>query len=212
MYMYGSNEIEASVRRVIHDKADDLLGGQILFERRHQRRCESGTPAVGVVGYGRHGKDTVAKLIHQHSNLGYAGSTSDVVAPYLAYAVGKDVASVFAERHDYRHFWFDWCNEFRREYAETGPTVLCRLLLGESDLAVGLRNMSEVEGCVNKKFVNYWIWVEDPRRPADSTVAFDWPYMRRRGAIRIVNDGTLEDLEQKVINYCKLIEIFSQKN
>lgn len=198
-----ADALQESVTAVAAKLRGYLDDGKEAFVKRNELRAKEGLCTVGVVGYGRHGKDTVAELLAKNTKLKYGGSTSRIASPLIAEALGLSVDEAFARRHEDRMFWFRWCNELRRQ---EGPCILLTLLLANSDIAVGMRGIEEINQYAGYT-VNYWIWVENPRKEKDPTVDFTYQDTRKYGAIKILNDGSLDDLNNKVINYAKFTDL-----
>lgn len=126
-------------------------------------------PKIALLGYGRSGKDSGGYWCGMHTPLVYTGSTSDVVNPLIAAARGITPEENWARRHQERMFWYEWCNEFRRD----DPTKLARAAIDAgADIIVGMRDAAELNACKAARLFDLTIWVENPRVPPDPTVTF----------------------------------------
>jgi len=123
---------------------------------------------LALCGYGRAGKDYSAKYLCSLTAMQYGGSTSSVVAPLIANALNQPVDQTFAERHDNRMFWFEFCNALRLH----DPSMLARMNLGSGDMVVGIRSEVELHACVSQGVVDYTVWVDNPRAELDPTVEY----------------------------------------
>jgi len=147
---------------------------------------------VAVLGYGRAGKDTAAMWLGMHVyGCHYVGSTSDVVNPLIARERGMTPEENWATRHQNRKFWYDWCNEFRKD----DPTKIARATMETGgNIIVGLRDKAELEACRNAKLFGIVIWVDNPRVPPDPTVTFT----RSDCDIVVDNDGSFAKFFSKL--------------
>lgn len=168
MSLLSDRDIQADVKKAYELKRkyiDDLLNG---YEERQKLRNLRQLPVLAFCGYGRAGKDLGAEWLGHNYDILYGGSTSSIMNPLIAAVLGKDEKVCYAERHQDRHYWFEFCNEFRR----SDPTRLAKMLLANSDTVVGIRGAIELESCVNRGVVNLAIWVENPRVDVDTTVEY----------------------------------------
>lgn len=125
-------------------------------------------PKLMIVGYGRAGKDTAGEYLGTHSLLRYNGSTSNIVCPLIAEALGISPEEAWRTRHENRQFWYEWSNEYRKD----DPAKLIKKSLEQADLVIGVRDMREIKAAREQKLVNLIIWVDSNRVPKDPTVGF----------------------------------------
>src|SRR5690606_36787501 len=125
-------------------------------------------PVLAFLGHGQCGKDTAAEYLARITGLVYGGSTSNLLVPLIAAALGQEPGTAFAERRTKRQYWFQFFNLFREE----DPALLTKLLLSKADIVVGLRSAIEVEASVQEGLVDLTVWIENPRVPPDATVTF----------------------------------------
>lgn len=212
---YDTDNLEELVQQTKEEMRGFLFNTDRSYQRRVYHREMLRLPVVSFVGYGRSGKDTAAEIMatvmgdeyskKMHTALKssvkylvhYGGSTSSAVAPLIAKAVGKTEEEVFAERHQHRMFWFEFCNILRRD----DPTLIARILLGQADILVGLRDIAEIEATRAKDVVAAHIWVSRPGVDSDETVAFS----RDDCDLVLENNGSLEDLKRKIQGLSKLL-------
>lgn len=111
-----------------------------------------------IIGYGRHGKDTVAELLEE---LGWSYLSSSLhcaeraVRPAME-AIGIDYASTaecFADRANHRAFWKHAIAEYN-----TPKDRLIKEILSEADIYVGLRCRKEFEA--GRHLFDKVIWVD----------------------------------------------------
>jgi len=142
------------------------------LEARYSDRCSSrnaiNLPVIAFCGHGRAGKDTAAAWFGASTAIEYCGSVSSAVCPLVANALEQPTDVAFAERHEDRQYWFEFCNELRR----CDPTLLVRMTLGLGDVVAGIRGDIEFQACVQKGLVDLTVWVENPSVDIDPTLEY----------------------------------------
>lgn len=153
---------------------------------------------LAILGYGRTGKDTVGKWLHEHTPLRYSGSTSNVICAEIAKAKGITEEEAWRTRHEDRIFWYNFCNEFRKD----DPALLARTLLQSSDLVIGLRDRLELKACRKEKLFDLAIWLER-YVTTDPTVTFT----AADCDLIVTNNGTLEELYEKLTRITSVLKL-----
>lgn len=152
-------------RRVHKDYVDSLLQA---YEERCTWRQKKNIPVIGFCGFGRAGKDTAAEFLCSHTEAVYPGSASSMMLPLVATAAGVDKDQAWAERHQYRQFWLEFCHAFRaRDYS-----ILVRMCLGAGDVVVGTRGRLELEHSVSSRVIHATLWIDNNRVQTDPTVEY----------------------------------------
>jgi hypothetical protein len=161
-----------------------------------------------VIGYARHGKDTVCELLQQQYNYSFQ-SSSMFCAELFIYETLKDehgytsLQQCFEDRHNHRQTWY----ELIRDYNRPDATRLGRALYARYDIYCGLRNRAEFHALRNSGSFDYSIWVDrsDHLPPEPPTSISIEPWM---ADYVIDNNGTLEEL---AINVKSLITMLHSK-
>jgi hypothetical protein len=156
-----------------------------------------------ILGFARHGKDTVAEMLADLvPTLKFVSSSQFVneraVFPTLSVRYGYETPEeCFADRFDHRAEWKELISNFN----EADPARLARELFEEFDLYVGLR--CEVEFLHAKPLADLALWVKDPRKPdepkSSNTIT------ESQCDLTILNDGDLDDLRAKVARVARVI-------
>lgn len=153
-----------------------------------------------ILGYARHGKDTVAEILHNDLGLTFISSSfaaaEKVMVPYFASKgiVYPDLATCYADRVNHRAEWFDQI----KAYNTPDLARLAREIYAESDIYVGIRNIEEFKAARDERLFDYSIWVDRsehvPPEPSTSNTitAADVTHV-------ISNNGTLEELRVKTL-------------
>ena len=153
-----------------------------------------------VMGYGRHGKDTVCEMLGQVFGMTYESSSRaaaeiflfDSLAPVLGY---KTVDECFDDRHNYRALW----HELIKAYNAADKARLARGIFSRADIYAGIRAKDELEAARAEGLFDYAVWVDasDRHPPEDASScavhATDTDYI-------LYNNGTLCELRSAVID------------
>jgi hypothetical protein len=149
-----------------------------------------------ILGYARHGKDTVAEILTQNHGLKFANSSWEagkkIMLPYFESrgVYYKDFMECYEDRVNHRQEWFDQIVA----YNNPDRARLAREIYSESDMYVGLRDVAEFNAVKKEGLFQYAIWVDRskivPPEPASSNnidiTSADYV---------IDNNGTLEQLK-----------------
>ena len=161
-----------------------------------------------VMGYGRHGKDTVCDILSDVYGLSFK-SSSYAAATFL-YDKLKDefgytsVDECFNDRHNHRQRWF---NEIAK-LTEQDQTKLARHIFQNSAIYCGIRRLEEFEAAKKEKLFYTSIWVDASARVAPEGVE-SCTVTPSCAEYVLSNNGTLVDLRwnvNKLVN--KIVEDF----
>ena len=100
----------------------------------------SNKPKLLILGHGRHGKDTLAEILADNSDLAFS-SSSRAAAEVFLFDKMKDefgynsVDECFEDRHNHREYWYRSIQEFNSE----DRARLCKEILKINDMYVGMR-------------------------------------------------------------------------
>jgi hypothetical protein len=152
-----------------------------------------------VIGFARHGKDTVCDILQNQYSYSFQ-SSSLFCADLFIYNTLKDkynyssIEECFNDRHNHRKEWYDLI----REYNRPDPARLGKKLFESYDIYCGLRNKAEFHALKNSGSFNYSIWVDRsdhlPPESSDSISVAPW-----MADYIIDNNGSLKDLKFNVI-------------
>lgn len=149
-----------------------------------------------ILGQGRHGKDTVAEILRDEFGLSFQSSSSaalDAIWPALESSRGftcKEFA--YNERHDDRQLWY----ELIKLLNYSDKSTLCREILSNNDLYVGMRDNEEYEASKHLFDIILYVDASDRVKVLDPTMRI--PY-NEDSMIKIDNNGTEKELKAKVI-------------
>jgi len=118
-----------------------------------------------VIGYGRHGKDTVCDILQDDYGYKFI-SSSRFCAEKVVYPALKDkynyitVDQCYDDRHNHRKEWFDLIAGYNTD----DPATLGIELFSEFDIYCGLRRKEELIALKENKVCDYIIWVDASKR------------------------------------------------
>ena len=162
-----------------------------------------------ILGYARHGKDTVADILvktfgmRKKDSSQFAGK--QVMMPYFA-SKGINYASwdeCYADRVNHRQEWFEQI----KAYNTPDEARLAREIYAVSDIYVGIRRAEEFDAIKKEGLFDYSIWVdrsdfEKPESATSNTMSIDMAdYV-------LDNNGTLKQLVTRTCNlYWDLVSL-----
>jgi len=162
-----------------------------------------------ILGYARHGKDTVADILSTTLGLTKEDSSQfagkQVMMPYFASkgVVYPDWAACYADRVNHRQEWFEQI----KTYNTPDETRLAREIYEVSDIYVGIRRKEEFEAVKREGLFNYSIWVDRHKHVAPEPTTSN---MMNPGMADYIidNNGTLEQLKVETLAlYWNLISL-----
>lgn len=153
-----------------------------------------------VIGYGRHGKDTVCEILQDEYGYKFM-SSSEFCAEKVAYPALKDVynyssvSECYSDRHNHRKEWFDLIAGYNID----DPAKLGTELFSEYDIYCGLRRKEELIALSENKACDYIIWVDASKRlPPEN--AESCTVTSEMADFIIDNNGDLENLKENLEN------------
>ncbi len=155
-----------------------------------------------ILGDARHGKDTLADMLCDNSSLRSAGSSQTALDVFL-FDVLKNKHNLsysskeeaYEDRINHRKIWYDEICL----YNSVDRLKLVKDILKVADIYVGLRNHLEVESAISESVFDHIIGVYDYRKPRESNESNSADVFKYSDFV-IMNNGSLSDLESKVIN------------
>jgi len=160
-----------------------------------------------IMGYGRHGKDTVCEILKEKYGFTFE-SSSYVAAKHVVFPVLRDligyqtIDECYADRHNHRALWYELIKAFNHN----DPAALARLIFSEHRIYCGIRNIEEFRAAKEAGLFDYAIWVDRSEvLPAETTNSCtihiglsDWV---------IDNNGDLDDLGHQIDHVIKSLTL-----
>lgn len=155
-------------------------------------------PKLLILGWARHGKDTVAEFLEHRHGVTFRSSSyflaQNCVRPFLeARGITYDsLADCYDDRGNHRDLWREAIVEYNAD-----PTRLTREILAVADCYVGMRSAREFEA--TKHFYDKILWVDASGRglPPEPKSSMDITY--DPSCMTFVNNsGTLQNLIKEV--------------
>lgn len=151
-----------------------------------------------VMGYARHGKDTVCEILRDDYGLTFCSSSffcaEKVIMPAIAGKYGySNVQQCFDDRHNHRAEWHELIKNFNAE----DLSRLTRAIFSEYDIYAGIRNHLEFDVAKKAGLFDYSIWVDrSMHQPAeDKSSCTVEPWM---ADFILDNNGSIEELRQNL--------------
>lgn len=154
-----------------------------------------------ILGYARHGKDTVAEILRDNLGLQFKSSSfaaaEKVMVPFLAKKgiTYPDLETCYADRVNHRQDWYEQI----KAYNTPDGARLAREIYAEADIYVGMRSDMELDAVRKEGLYNYSIWVDRSKHvaPEPSTSCSVTQAMTN---YTIDNNGTLEQLKVNTLS------------
>lgn len=148
-----------------------------------------------IIGHARHGKDELALLLQSKYNLKFS-SSSEFCNELFIYDALKNKYNYsskeecFEDRKNHRVEWMDLIKDFNKD----DKSKLCKEILKENDIYVGLRSYAEFEE--SRKLFDLVIYVDAMKRTGLRDETMEIPV--GESDIIITNNGTLEEFKKKI--------------
>lgn len=155
-----------------------------------------------ILGDCSHGKDTLAEMICEHSDLTFASSSQTALDIFLQDVLKEKYGlsynskeEAYEDRVNHRDKWYDEICLYNQD----DKLRLVKDILKIADIYVGLRNGLEVEQAITEESFDYIIGIYDYRKSRESSNSNTADVLKYSDFV-ILNNGTLKDLQQKVFN------------
>lgn len=114
-----------------------------------------------VMGYGRHGKDTVCELLKEMYGFTFESSSlaaaEHAIYPVLRNLIGyKTLEECYNDRGNHRALWYELIKAFNHR----DGARLARLVYHNHDIYCGIRNIEEFDAIKEAGLFHYAIWVD----------------------------------------------------
>jgi hypothetical protein len=161
------------------------------------RAYKRANPRLLIMGYARHGKDTVCELLRDRYGYRFTSSSmfcaEHVVLPASRDAIEMpfydDAGACFEDRVNHRKFWFDTITA----YNTPDKSRLGREIFESFDIYCGIRNAEEFQALKLGRSFDLAIWVDASDRVA-SEGADSCTVMPSMADYVLDNNGTVEEL------------------
>jgi hypothetical protein len=163
-------------------------------------------PNILIIGHARHGKDTLAELLHKLYRLTFE-SSSVAAARIFLYDALKDqygygsLHECFIDRVNRRQQWHDLICA----YNEPDKARLAKQIIATNNIYVGMRSDQEIDACMKQGLFDLVIGVYDPRKPHEPFESFKINLWEKADFI-IPNAGSIEAMEKRIVKLEKIFE------
>ena len=161
-------------------------------------------PKLLIIGYARHGKDTVAEILHKKHGFKFMSSSEFVGREIIWENWGKirypTFEAMFEDRMNWRKQWMEMISLYNTpDKSRTARTMLSR----GYDMYVGMRRLDELIS--SRSLFDYVVWVDRSKHLPPETGSMDITESNAQWDYKIDNNGTLEDLERNVDSFVSTI-------
>lgn len=164
-------------------------------------------PKLLILGYARHGKDTVAEILKEQHGFNFMSSSEFVgrevmwnnwgVAKYASFE------EMFEDRVNHRVLWMEMISAYNTpDKTKTAATMLER----GYDMYVGMRRFNELEACRNSGLFDAVVWVDRSDHLPPENGSMDITKENSGFDFLIDNNGTLPQLEDNVSTFLNNIQ------
>lgn len=173
--------------------------GEVEVINKPVGKPNTNNPKIIVMGYARHGKDTVCELMAKKYGLKFTSSSwfcaKRVIFPALKDKYGyKDVKECYNDRVNHRAEWFDLITS----YNTPDRTRLGREIFEENDVYCGIRNSHEFYALKKANVFNLAIWVDARGRGMPIEQETSCSIMPHMADLFLDNNKSIEDLERNL--------------
>jgi len=153
-------------------------------------------PRLLILGYARHGKDTVGEILSDKYGFKFTSSSEfvgrEVMWDNWGVARYDSFEAMFADRMNFRQLWMEMISAYNTpDKTRTARTMLER----GYDMYVGMRRMDELLACRDALLFDYVIWVDRSEHLPPETGSMDIAKHSADPDYVIDNNGTLDDLK-----------------
>lgn len=156
-------------------------------------------PKILVLGYARHGKDTVCEILRDNYGFSFASSSEiccqEVIFPILKDKYGyTSPEECFKDRVNHRSEWYDLIREFNKK----DPAKLGKIIFSKYDIYCGLRSKIEFEALKEQKIFDFSVWIDSSERGIPVEDSSSMTIDNSMAEIRIRNNGSIDSLKKKI--------------
>lgn len=156
-------------------------------------------PKLLILGYARHGKDTVAEMLRDQYGLRFMSSSEFCGREALWHQWGiskyNTFEEMFEDRHNNRVLWMEMISAYNTpDKTRTASTMFERGF----DMYVGMRRQDELDACMEAKLFDSIIWVDRSQHQPVETGSMDITLPTSHAEFIVNNNGSLQSLEQQV--------------
>lgn len=156
-------------------------------------------PKLLIIGYARHGKDTVGDILAKNHGFKFTSSSwfcaQEVIWDAWGCAVYDSIEEMFDDRVNHRVLWMQMISAYNTpDKAKTARTMIERGF----DMYVGMRRLDELQECRRQGIFDLVIWVDRSKHLPPETGSMD---INERHADYILdNNGSLKDLQFRILD------------
>lgn len=170
-------------------------------------------PKLLIIGYARHGKDTVGEILRDKYGFKFISSSEfvgrEVMWNNWGIAKYTNFDEMFADRVNNRVLWMEMISAYNTpDKTKTASTMISR----GYDMYVGMRKLDELRACQEQGVVDYVVWVDASKRMPPETGSMDITLENSKADFIIDNNGPVEELPERVEQFMADLIMLRKKN
>ena len=131
-------------------------------------------PKLLIIGYARHGKDTVGEMLSEMHGFKFTSSSMFVAKEVMwdNWGIAKyaDFDEMYEDRVNHRVLWMEMISAYNTpDKTKTASTMIER----GYDMYVGMRRQDELDACREKGVFDHVVWVDASDRHPPETGSMD---------------------------------------
>lgn len=165
-------------------------------------------PKLLVIGYARHGKDTVGEILRDAYGFRFTSSSvfvaQEVMWDNWGCAVYDNFDEMYADRVNHRVLWMQMISAYNTpDKTKTAATMLSRGF----DMYVGMRRQDELDACREKGVFDHVIWVDASLRHPPESGSMDITEDSANPDYVLYNNGTISELHDQVADLVNWLDL-----
>lgn len=157
---------------------------------------------IVVLGHCRHGKDTFARILKSYTGLKYATCSEYLCQQYIYPRLKsiynyKNFDECFEDRVNHRDTWF----QLIQDYNKDTKSRLAQNIFKNHDVCVGIRSKQELADTKSTCYVDVVLWIDASKRLSQE-YSSSTTVCKQDADIVIENNGTLQDLKNRTMEFC----------
>jgi cytidylate kinase len=154
-----------------------------------------------IVGQGRHGKDTMADMLHETYGLSHISSSRFAYEEFayksLSFLGYADIEEAYQDRHSIRDLLYNMFSAYNRDE----PARLATNIMKNHDIYVGMRCDKELQRCKELVTFDHIVYVDASERVDYVEPASSNKITKEMADVILHNNGTEEEFILEVARW-----------
>lgn len=154
-----------------------------------------------IIGYARHGKDTVCEILKNDYDYNYISSSMFCAEQFIYQRLKPlygytSLEQCYDDRVNHRSEWYDLISD----YCKDDPAKLGKQIFQKYDIYCGLRNIREYIALREQKVFDYCIWVDRSKHLEPENVS-SMTLDSSHSDYILDNNGSLDELHENIKHF-----------